>query len=65
MKLLSQNDTDRIQDRADLMALISVSSAEDIEAAREAVTLIVERGFNAGRDLNNEFKIFLNQLPST
>ena len=47
------------------MALISVSSAEDIEAAREAVTLIVERGFNAGRDLNNEFKIFLNQLPST
>jgi hypothetical protein len=44
-------------------ALISVSSAEDIEAAREAVTLIVERGFNAGKDLNNEFKIFCNYSP--
>lgn len=60
MKLLSQNDTDRIQDRADLVGLVSVASPEDIEAAQQSVTLITERGFNSGKELVEELKMFLS-----
>jgi hypothetical protein len=51
MKVLSVAD-DRPLDAADLGALRSVATTDDLESARRAVALITERGFARGRDLD-------------
>ena len=51
MKLLSQDDSDRIKDRVDLQQLLAAASAEDLIAAEIAIDLIGQRGFARGRDL--------------
>jgi hypothetical protein len=50
LKLLSADDQ-RPYDLGDLRALLDVATPGDIEAARQAVELITERGYNRGRDL--------------
>ena len=52
LKLLARNDETRPQDLADLNALIAVATDADLAAARIAIRLITERGFNRGRDLD-------------
>lgn len=52
LKLLARDDQVRPQDLADLRALRSAATAADFVIAREAVSLITERGFNRGRDLS-------------
>lgn len=51
MKLLSVDDVRRPQDRVDLAKLVSGISEEELARARSAVTLIVARNMNRGRDL--------------
>lgn len=54
MKILSQNDTDRIQDRADLLALLRNASEHDIALAKRALRQIEAVGFADGRNLVEE-----------
>jgi predicted nucleotidyltransferase len=51
LKLLSRDDATRPLDRADLVALARRADAAQLDAAREALTLILARGFGRGRDL--------------
>lgn len=51
MKLLARDDRNRPQDHDDLRALVREAGPEDLAVAREAVDLIMARGFNRGRDL--------------
>lgn len=51
LKLLARDDESRPQDAPDLRALRSVVRPADAEVARTAARLIVDRGFDRGRDL--------------
>lgn len=52
LKLLARDDETRPQDRADLVALRSASTPDDVRLARETISMITERGFARGRDLH-------------
>lgn len=54
LKILARDDQTRPQDRADLVALLAVASAADLEQARAALTLITDRGYHRGKDLRAE-----------
>jgi len=49
LKLLARDDRLRPQDFDDLKALLREASPEDVSEAREALQLIIERGYNRGR----------------
>lgn len=49
LKLLARDDRLRPQDFDDLRALLREASPEDVGQAREALQLIIERGYNRGR----------------
>jgi len=49
LKLLARDDRFRPQDFDDLKALLREASPEDASQAREALQLIIERGYNRGR----------------
>jgi predicted nucleotidyltransferase len=51
LKILARNDDSRPQDLMDLRALRAAAVPDDIADAREALSLITERGFNRNRDL--------------
>jgi hypothetical protein len=51
LKLLARDDDLRPQDRSDLLALCAVATPMDFADAREAVQLILGRGFSRDRDL--------------
>lgn len=53
MKLLARDDGNRPLDAADLLALRDAADEPEIVLAREAVRLIIERGFHRGRDLDH------------
>lgn len=56
MKARIQQLEDREQDKVDLKKyLLPIASLEDIEKAKELISLIVERGFNDGRDILSAF----------
>lgn len=61
LKLLARDDQSRPQDMADLRALRSAATEDDILAARDAVQLITERGFNRGRDLEASLRAFTSE----
>lgn len=50
MKLLAR-DSQRPQDDLDLRALVKIADDEDLRQASDAIALILERGFNRGKDL--------------
>lgn len=62
LKVLSRDDSSRPQDRADLHALISTATREDIEMARSGVRLIVDRGYQRGRDLEKDLEMLLREF---
>jgi hypothetical protein len=67
LKILSRDDGRRPNDLADLHALLSVATPEDIETARAAVSLITDRGFNRERDLSPDLEALISgrrDLPS-
>lgn len=51
LKLLARDDVTRPQDVVDLRALLAAANRDDLALARESVGLIVQRGFDRGRDL--------------
>lgn len=55
LKALARDD-DRPQDAADLEALLERADRADLLLAREAASLVMERGFNRGRDLVGELE---------
>jgi predicted nucleotidyltransferase len=56
LKLLARDDRHRPQDADDLATLARVADDEEVERARNAVTLIARRGFARGRDLTASFE---------
>lgn len=65
MKVLSQNDGDRVQDRADVRQLIVRATPEEIEATRQALRLIESRGFSRGKNLLDEFEMDMQKYKGT
>jgi hypothetical protein len=59
MKALAESDT-REQDRADLKALVAMSTKRELEDARNAVQLIEKRGFARGKRLEDVLKRFVS-----
>jgi hypothetical protein len=51
MKVLARDDRSRPQDFDDLVSLVRGAEPAEIEAARQALDLIAERGFGRARDL--------------
>ena len=56
MKVLSQNDSDRLRDRDDLRRLLAAAQSEDIQIASDALSLMAKRGFQRNKDLKVEFE---------
>jgi hypothetical protein len=59
LKVLARDDATRPQDVGDLQALLRVASAIDVSRARAAVSLITDRGYHRGRDLEAELEKLL------
>lgn len=51
LKLLAADDETRPQDGADLLALLASATDADLADARDLAALIIERGYDRGRDL--------------
>jgi len=51
LKVLARDDDRRPQDQVDLLALMAGADDDAMQTARQALTLVMERGFNRGRDL--------------
>jgi predicted nucleotidyltransferase len=64
LKALSRNDRTRPQDAADLRALIRVAEESELHRAREAVRLIVERGFHRNRPVAEDLEVALKEARS-
>jgi DNA-binding TFAR19-related protein (PDSD5 family) len=58
LKLLSHSK-ERFQDEADLYALLKVADQSEHQRAKEAVNLIMERGFNRTRELGQDLLEYL------
>jgi hypothetical protein len=55
LKTLSRDDIARPQDLVDLRTLLRVASSTELTCARNALELIVARGYHRGRLLISEF----------
>lgn len=53
LKILARDDRTRPQDAADLRHLLAVADRADLDAARNALRLIEQRGFNRSRRLDD------------
>lgn len=56
LKLLARDDENRPQDAADLRALLTYSSLEELEQVPQLLSLIEDRGYSRGRDLQHAWK---------
>ena len=54
MKVLSMNESTRIKDRADAIALLATLDPDQLEAARAALRDLAQRGFHRNKDLQGE-----------
>jgi hypothetical protein len=61
LKVLARDDVERLQDLADLRALLRVASPADLTHARESLELIVARGYHRGRSLLADFDALLRR----
>jgi predicted nucleotidyltransferase len=62
LKVLSKSEA-RLQDSIDLQNLLAVAGEEERNRAREAVKLIVKRGYNRGKDLESELEHLCKVYP--
>lgn len=62
MKILARDDQRRPQDFVDLRNLLTVMTEKDLERARDALSLITQRGFHRKKNLLADFQ---NLLTST
>jgi hypothetical protein len=51
VKVLARDDLTRPQDLADLHALLSTATSDDLSLARDSIQLITHRGYHRNRDL--------------
>ena len=56
MKIVSQNDADRLRDKADVQQLLLRATPEEIDKTREALELIAQRGFGLEKNLTEELE---------
>ncbi len=56
VKVLARDDKRRPQDLIDIRALLNEATESDLKAARKALALIAERGYDRGRDLLAELE---------
>jgi predicted nucleotidyltransferase len=56
MKIVSENEIDRMQDTLDIQGLIKEATQKDLEHAKTAMRLIQQRGFSRGKDLLLRFE---------
>jgi len=61
LKLLARDDERRPQDTQDLKALLGVATRDELDAARDAVARIEDRGFARGRDLRGDLQALLER----
>lgn len=61
MKILSTAEG-RFQDEQDIVELLRVSEAEDVEQARSRLQLITDRGFHRGRSLLDDLETRITRL---
>jgi hypothetical protein len=61
LKVLARDDKTRPQDIIDLRALLRAAQPTQLNAARSALNLITQRGFNRGKDLIRELNAVLNE----
>ncbi len=61
LKVLARDDKTRPQDLIDLRALVNSAERSQLDTARMALKLIVQRSCNRGKDLLAEFDAFLVQ----
>jgi predicted nucleotidyltransferase len=59
LKVLARDDVTRPQDLSDLRALLRIASPADVRRARTTLTLISQRGYHRGRDLQSEMETLL------
>ena len=59
LKVLARDDLTRPHDVGDLRARLRVASPAEVTRARAALTLIAERGYHRGRDLQSELEKLL------
>ena len=64
MKVLSRDDQRRPQDRLDLAALLSVATEGELDVARQAAQIIVDRGCARGRQLVAELADIIKEFKS-
>ena len=62
MKVLARDDETRPQDLVDLRALIVEANSSDLATARDSLTLITERGYDRGRDLQADLNALLTRF---
>jgi predicted nucleotidyltransferase len=62
LKMLARDDTSRPQDRADLGALLAITTVEERADAGRLCALIEERGYDRGRDLSGQLAELERQL---
>jgi hypothetical protein len=55
LKVLARDDRHRPQDWDDLRALLADASHAEVAAARDALAMIEQRGYNRGRALGDDF----------
>ena len=55
------SESRRPQDQADIQALLGIATPADVEAARQALDAITQRGFSRGKDLRGEFETWLRK----
>lgn len=55
MKVLSNNESDRLRDQVDIQQLLSNSTEPDLDETRAALDSIQQRGFSRGKELQKEF----------
>jgi predicted nucleotidyltransferase len=60
MKILSADDEERFQDKADILSLLRNAKKEDLDRTKELLALIDTRGFGRGRDLLSNLGYFLD-----
>lgn len=56
MKVVSQHDPSRLQDRVDLLALLKVAQPDDIAIAQDALSEIARAGYSNNRNLVEELE---------
>jgi DNA-binding TFAR19-related protein (PDSD5 family) len=61
LKLLASDEALRPQDQVDIANLVRAAEQPEIDRARLAVRLIVERGFHRGRDLEGDLDAWIRR----